>query len=87
MSRSGVIAVLITSRRPQTVAAAKCHTAIHRRRSRSAFGAPSGWAYVPVWVGPAPQSAMPVIDAEVIEEPRSDQVVAEDVWAADMLYG
>jgi hypothetical protein len=30
---------------------------------------------------------MPVIDAEVIEEPRSDQVVAEDVWAADMLYG
>jgi hypothetical protein len=31
---------------------------------------PSGWVYVPVWVGPSPQPAVPVIDAEVIEEPR-----------------
>lgn len=30
--------------------------------------APSGWVYVPVWVGPPPQSATPVIDGEVIED-------------------
>src|SRR5258707_11418329 len=31
---------------------------------------PGGWVYVPVWVGPPPQRPRPVIDAEVIEDPR-----------------
>jgi hypothetical protein len=31
---------------------------------------PNGWVYVPVWVGPPPQRARRVIDAEVIEDPR-----------------
>lgn len=65
------IAVLIKSRRPQTVAARQVpyrHAPTPQSQPHSV--PPSGWAYVPVWVGPAPQSAMPVIDAEVIEEPR-----------------
>jgi hypothetical protein len=33
---------------------------------------PGGWVYVPVWVGPRPRTAMPVIDAEVIEDPRRE---------------
>ena len=28
------------------------------------------WVYGPVWIDQAPRPAMPVIDAEVIEEPR-----------------
>jgi hypothetical protein len=31
---------------------------------------PGRWVYVPVWVGPSPQRPGPVIDAEVIEDPR-----------------
>jgi hypothetical protein len=31
---------------------------------------PGGWVYVPVWVGPPPQRPRPVIDAEVIADPR-----------------
>jgi hypothetical protein len=31
---------------------------------------PGGWVYVPVWIGPPPQRPRPVIDAEVIEDPR-----------------
>lgn len=35
------------------------------------YRAPAGqWVYVPVWVGAPPRPAMPVIDAEVIEEQR-----------------
>jgi hypothetical protein len=29
-----------------------------------------GWMYVPVWVGPPPQPAMPVIEAEFVRDPR-----------------
>ena len=64
------IAVLIKSRRPQTVAAGQVSYRHHDAAVAPHSVRPSGWAYVPVWVGPAPQSAMPVIDAEVIEEPR-----------------
>jgi hypothetical protein len=32
--------------------------------------APGGWAYAPVWVGPPPQRTGPVIDAEVVRDPR-----------------
>lgn len=40
---------------------------------RSAYAvAPSGWAYVPVWVGPSPRQQMPVIDAEIIEDHRRE---------------
>ena len=40
---------------------------------RSAYAVtPSGWAYVPVWVGPSPRRPMPVIDAEVIEDHRRE---------------
>ena len=31
---------------------------------------PGGWVYVPVWVGPPAQRPKPVIDAEVIADPR-----------------
>ena len=31
-----------------------------------------GWAYVPVWVEPAPQRAMRVIDAEVVRSPSDE---------------
>jgi hypothetical protein len=31
---------------------------------------PGGWVYVPVWVGPPPQPAMPVIEAEFVSDPR-----------------
>jgi hypothetical protein len=31
---------------------------------------PGRWVYVPVWVGPPPQRFKPVIDADVIEDPR-----------------
>ena len=31
-----------------------------------------GWVYVPVWVEPAPQRAMRVIDAEVVRSPRDE---------------
>jgi hypothetical protein len=33
---------------------------------------PGGWVYLPVWVGPPPRPTMPVIDAEVIEDPRRE---------------
>jgi hypothetical protein len=65
------IAVLIKSRRPPTVAArqAPYRCAPMPRSLPSAF-ASSGWVYVPVWVGPSRHAAMPVIDAEVVEDPR-----------------
>ena len=31
-----------------------------------------GWAYIPVWVEPAPQRTMRVIDAEVVRSPRDE---------------
>ena len=31
-----------------------------------------GWVYVPVWVEPAPQRTMRVIDAEVVRSPRDE---------------
>jgi xanthine/uracil permease len=31
---------------------------------------PAGWVHVPVWVGPPPQPAMPVIEAEFVSDPR-----------------
>jgi hypothetical protein len=31
---------------------------------------PGGWVHLPVWVGPAPQPAMPVIEAEFVSDPR-----------------
>jgi hypothetical protein len=31
---------------------------------------PGRWVYVPVWVGPPPQPAMPVIEAEFVRDPR-----------------
>ena len=59
---------------------------VHRRRERAVathadwrpLSAPAPqqslqtgqWVYVPVWIDRAPRPAMPVIDAEVIEEPR-----------------
>jgi hypothetical protein len=64
------IAVLITSRRH--AAPVRQHAYRHLPLPPAPqYRAPAGqWVYLPVWVGAPPRPAMPVIDAEVIEDQR-----------------
>ena len=63
------IAVLIKSRQRPTAAASQ---SLYRYSPAPPVTArpipPSGWVYVPLWMGPPPQATLPVIDAEVIED-------------------
>jgi hypothetical protein len=64
-----VIGALLQRRRrhrPRVVQSV-CRSSMQPRQAHAV--APSGWAYVPVWVGPPLRPPMPVIDAEVIEDP------------------